>query len=139
MLAGKQELIHANRKCGCSDMVNTRRKNQAARGASANAGGAPGEQPSANGPSPRQQQEEARPSGPAMSEQRMTTIEDGMLDLKEMIRKQAEEIERMNMEREAWKKQQEEFQAILVNLGMSQQLPQRHENQQEGQNPQMER
>jgi hypothetical protein len=36
-----------------------------------------------------------------MSEQRMTTIEDGMLDLKEMIRKQAKEIERMNMEREA--------------------------------------
>ena len=69
----------------------------------------------------------------------MTTIEDGMLDLKEMIRKQAKEIERMNREREAWKKQQEEFQAILVNLGMSQQLPQRHENQQEGQNPQMER
>jgi hypothetical protein len=35
---------------------------------------------------------------------------------------------------EAWKKQQEEFQAILVNLGMGQQLPQRHENEQEGQN-----
>jgi hypothetical protein len=59
-----------------------------------------------------------------MSEQRMTTIEDGMLDLKEMIRKQAEEIERMNKEREAWKKQQEEFQAILVHLGVGQQLPQ---------------
>ena len=98
-------------------MVNTRRKNQAARGASANAGGAPGEQPSTNGPSPRHQQEEARPAGPAISEQRMTTIEDGMLDLKEMIRKQAEEIERMNREREAWKKQQEEFQAILANSG----------------------
>jgi hypothetical protein len=39
----------------------------------------------------------------------MTTIEDGMHDLKEMIRKQAEEIERMNKEREAWKKQQDEF------------------------------
>ena len=68
VLAGKQELTHANQKCGCSDMVNTRRKNQGVRGASANAGGAPGEQPSANGPSPRQQQEEAGPTGPAMSE-----------------------------------------------------------------------
>jgi hypothetical protein len=58
-----------------------------------------------------------------MSETRMTTIEDGMLDLKEMIRKQAEEIERMNREREAWKKQQEEFQAILVNLGMGPATP----------------
>ena len=58
-----------------------------------------------------------------------------MHDLKEMIRKQAEEIERMNKEREAWKKQQEEFQAILINLGMGQQPPQRHENVQEGQNP----
>ena len=82
-------------------MVNTRRKNQVARGASANAAGDPGEQPSANGPSPRHQQEQARPAGPAISEQRMTTIEDGMLDLKEMIRKQAEEIERINREREA--------------------------------------
>jgi hypothetical protein len=62
-----------------------------------------------------------------------------MLDLKEMIRKQAEEIERMNREREAWKKQQEEFQAILANLGMGQQLPPRRESQQEGQNPQKER
>ena len=69
----------------------------------------------------------------------MTTIEDDMHDLKEMIRKQAEEIERMNKEREAWKKQQDEFQAILINLGMGQQPPQRHENLQEGQNPQMER
>jgi hypothetical protein len=69
----------------------------------------------------------------------MTTIEDSMLDLKEMIRKQAEEIERMNRERETWKKQQEEFQAILANLGMCQQLPQLHENQQEGRNPQMEK
>jgi hypothetical protein len=120
-------------------MVNTRRKNQAARGASANAGGIPGEQPYANGPSPQQQQEEARAAGPAMSEQRMTTIEDDMLDLKEMIRKQAEEIEMMNREREAWKKQQEEFQAILVNLGMGQQPSQRHKNLQEGLNPQMER
>jgi hypothetical protein len=77
-------------------MVNTRRKNQAARGASANAAGALEEQPSANGPSPRHQPEEARPAGPAIFEQRMTTMEDGMLDLKEMIRKQAEEIERMN-------------------------------------------
>jgi hypothetical protein len=123
VLAAKQELTNANRKYDCSDMMKTRRKNQAARGASANAGGAPGEQPSANGPSPRQQQEEARPAGPAMSEQRMTTIEDDMLDLKEMIRKQAEEIERMNREREAWKKQQEEFQAILVNLGMGPATP----------------
>ena len=87
MPAGKHELTHANQKCGCSDMVNTRRKNQGVRGASANAGGAPGEQPSANGPSLRQQQEEVKSAGPAMSEQRMTTIEDGMLDLKEMIRK----------------------------------------------------
>jgi hypothetical protein len=101
VLAAKQELIHTNRKFDCSDMVNTRRKNQAARGASANAGGILGEQPSANGPSPQQQQEEAKAAGPAMSEQRMTTIEDDMLDLKEMIRKQAEEIERMNREREA--------------------------------------
>ena len=120
-------------------MVNTMRKNQAAKGASANAGGIPGEHPSANGPSPQQQQEEARAAGPAMSKQRMTTIEDGMLDLKEMIQKQAEEIERMNREREAWKKQQEEFQAILVNLRMDQQPPQRHENLHEGKNPQMER
>jgi hypothetical protein len=45
----------------------------------------------------------------------------------------------MNKEREAWKKQQDEFQEILVNLGMGQQPPQRHENLQEGQNPQMER
>ena len=82
-------------------MVNTRRKNQAARGVSANAGGAAGEHPSANGPSSQHQQEEARPAGPVMFEQRMTTIEDGMLDLKEMIRKQAEEIERINREREA--------------------------------------
>jgi hypothetical protein len=67
-------------------MVNTRRKNQAARGASANAEGILGEQPSAKGPS-LQQQEEVRAAGPAMSEQRMTTIEDGMLDQKEMIRK----------------------------------------------------
>jgi hypothetical protein len=37
-----------------------------------------------------------------MSEQRMVTIEDGMHDLKEMIQKQAEEIERMNKECEAW-------------------------------------
>jgi hypothetical protein len=41
----------------------------------------------------------------------------------------------MNKEREAWKKQQEEFQAILINLGMGQQPPQQHENLQEGQNP----
>jgi hypothetical protein len=41
----------------------------------------------------------------------------------EMIRKQAEQIERMNREWEAWKKQQEEFQAILVTLGMGQQPP----------------
>jgi hypothetical protein len=34
--------------------------------------------------------------GQTMSEQRMTTIEDGMHNLKEMIRKQDEEIERMN-------------------------------------------
>jgi hypothetical protein len=40
--------------------------------------------------------EEARAADPVMSEQRMTTIEDGMHDLKEMIKKQAEEIERMN-------------------------------------------
>jgi hypothetical protein len=38
---------------------------------------------------------------PAMSEQRMVTIEDGMNDLKEMVKRQAEEIERINMEREA--------------------------------------
>jgi hypothetical protein len=78
---------------------------------------------SANGPFP-QQQEEARAVSPAMSEQRMTTIEDGMHDLKEMIQKQAEEIERMNKEREAWKKQQVEFQSILVNLGVGKQPPQ---------------
>jgi hypothetical protein len=54
MLAAKQELIHANRKFDCSNMVNTRRKNWAAKGISANAGGIPGEQPSANRPSPRQ-------------------------------------------------------------------------------------
>ena len=65
----------------------------------------------------------------------MTTIEDDMHDLKEMIRKQAEEIERMNKEREAWKKQQDEFEAILINLGMGQQPPQRHENLQEGKTP----
>jgi hypothetical protein len=29
----------------------------------------------------------------------------------------------MNKDREAWKKQQEEFQAILINLGMGQQPP----------------
>jgi hypothetical protein len=36
--------------------------------------------------------------------------------------------EKMNKEREAWKKQQGEFQAILINLEMGQQHPQRHEN-----------
>jgi hypothetical protein len=123
VLAAKQGIIHANRKFDCSDMVNTKRKNQAAKGISANAGGIPGEQPSANGPSPWQQQEKARAAGLAMSEQRITTIEDGMHDLKEMIRKQAEEIERMNKETEAWKKQQDEFQAFLINLGMGQQPP----------------
>jgi hypothetical protein len=39
----------------------------------------------------------------------MVTIEDGMNDLKEMIEKQAEEIEKMNKEREAWQKQQLDF------------------------------
>jgi hypothetical protein len=53
----------------------------------------------------------------------MPKIEDVMHDLKEMIRKQAEEIERMNKEWEAWKKQQDEFQSILINLGMRQQPP----------------
>jgi hypothetical protein len=68
----------------------------------------------------------------------MVTIEDDMHDLKEMIQKQTEEIERMNKERGAWQKQQLEFQAILVNLGLGQQ-PQRHENCQKGQNPQVEK
>jgi hypothetical protein len=45
--------------------------------------------------------EEARGVGPAMSEQRMVTIEDGMHDLKEMFQKQDKEIEKMNKEREA--------------------------------------
>ena len=97
-----------------------RRKNQAAKGTSARGGDIPGEQPCANGPSPRQQGE-ATTADPAMSEQRMVTIEDGMHDLKEMIQKQAEEIERLNKECEAGQKQ--EFQAILVNLGIGQQPP----------------
>jgi hypothetical protein len=116
----RQGIFHANRKFNCSEMVNTRRKNQAAKAAFAHGGDILGEQPSANGPSPRSQGE-ARAADPAMSEQRMVTIEDGMHDLKEMIQKQAEEIERMNKEREAWQKQQLEFQAILVNLGLGQQ------------------
>jgi hypothetical protein len=73
-------------------MVNIRRKNQAAKGTFARSGDLLGEQPSANGPSPRQQ-EEVRIADPAMSEQRMVTIEDRMNDLKEMIQKQVEEIE----------------------------------------------
>jgi uncharacterized protein (DUF305 family) len=116
-------------------MVNIRRKNQDAKGTSARGGELPGEQPFANGPSPHQQ-EEIRVADPAMLEQRMVTIEDGMNDLKEMIQKQAEEIEKMNKEREAWQKQQLEFQAILVNLGLGQQAPPRHENQRDGQNRQ---
>ena len=38
---------------------------------------------------------------PVMSEQRMVPIQDEMNDLKEMVKRQAEEIERINMEREA--------------------------------------
>ena len=79
-------------------MVNMRRKNQAAKGTSARGGDILGVQPFVYGPSPRQQGE-ARAADPVMSEQRMVTIEDGMHDLKEMIQKQAEEIERMNKER----------------------------------------
>ena len=45
----------------------------------------------------------------------------------------------MNKEREAWQKQQLEFQAILVNLGLGQQAPPRHENQRDGQNQQDEK
>ena len=40
----------------------------------------------------------------------------------------------MNKEREAWIKQQLEFQEILVNLGLGQQAPPQHENQRGGQN-----
>ena len=65
-------------------MANTRRKNQAAKGTSTRGGDLRGEQPSPNGPSPRQQ-EEVKVADPAMSEQRMVIIEDGMSDLKEMI------------------------------------------------------
>jgi hypothetical protein len=103
-------------------MVNKRRENQAVKGTSTRSGDLPGGQPSANEPSPRQQ-EEVRVADPTMSEQRMVTIEDGMNDLKEMIQKQAEEIKKMNKEREAWQKQQLVFQAILVNLGLGQQPP----------------
>jgi hypothetical protein len=35
----------------------------------------------------------------------------------------------MNKEREAWQKQQMEFQTILVNLGLGQQAPKQQENQ----------
>jgi hypothetical protein len=104
-------------------MVNTRRKNQAAKGSSARGGDLQGEQLSANGPSSRQQ-EEVRIADPAMSEQTVVTIKECMNDLKEMIQKQADEIEKMNREREAWQKQQLEFQAMLVNLGLGQQAPQ---------------
>jgi cell wall assembly regulator SMI1 len=54
----------------------------------------------------------------------MVAIEDGMNDLKEMVKRQAEEIERINKEQEAWRKQQQEFQTILINLGLGQQAPQ---------------
>jgi hypothetical protein len=83
-------------------MVNTRRKNQAAKGTSTRSGELSEEQPSANGPPPRQK-EEIKIADPA---QRMVTIEDGMNDLKEMIQKKAEEIEKINKEREVWQKQQ---------------------------------
>jgi hypothetical protein len=39
----KQGIFHANRKFNCSKMVNTRRKNQAAKGTSARGGDMPGE------------------------------------------------------------------------------------------------
>jgi hypothetical protein len=51
ILAVKHGVFHANRKFNCSKMVNTRRKNQAAKGTSAHTGDIPGEQPSANRPS----------------------------------------------------------------------------------------
>jgi hypothetical protein len=88
-------------------MTNTRKKTQAANTA-AQARREVEEQPSANKPSPVQQ-EELRRAEPAVSEQRMTTMEDEMNDLKEMIKKQAEDIDRMARERAEWQKQQQEF------------------------------
>ena len=65
-------------------MVNMRRKNQAVKGTSGRGGDMPGEQPSANGSSPRQY-EEVRVADLAIAEQRIVTIEDNMNDLEEMI------------------------------------------------------
>jgi hypothetical protein len=108
------------------------RKNQVAKGTTALGRELPEEQPSANGPPPHQQ-EEVKMVDLAMSEQRMITIEDGMNNLKEMIQKQAEEIERTSKEHEAWQKQPLEFQTILVNFGVGQQAPQQQENQRDRQ------
>jgi hypothetical protein len=40
-----------------------------------------------------------------------------------MVKKLAEKFERMARERAEWQKQQQEFQQILLALGMGQQLP----------------
>ena len=100
-------------------MGSSRRRNQAAKGTAARGGEFPEEQPSANRP-PQRQQDEVKIFDPAMSEQRMVTIQDEMNDLKEMVKRQAEEIERMNREPEALQKQQQEFQKIHINLGLGQ-------------------
>jgi hypothetical protein len=65
--ASKQATTYTNRSFNCSKMLNTRRKNQAAKGTSARGRELQGEQPFMNGPSPRQQ-EEIRVADEAMSE-----------------------------------------------------------------------
>jgi hypothetical protein len=81
-------------------MVSTMRKNQAVKETTAHGRELPEEQPSANGPTPHQP-DAVKIVDPAMSEERMVTIEDGMNDLKEIVKRQAKEIERMNREWEA--------------------------------------
>jgi hypothetical protein len=66
--------------------------------AGAQAGKETEEQPSSNKCQPIQQ-EELRRAELAISEKRMTMIEDGMQDLKEVIKKQADDIERMAKEK----------------------------------------
>jgi hypothetical protein len=90
-------------------MVSIRRKNQATKGTTAHGGELPEEQPSAKGPTP-QQPDRVKMADLAMSEQRMVTIEDGMNNLKEMVKR----------ERKAWQKKQQGFQIILINLGLGQ-------------------
>jgi hypothetical protein len=113
-------------------MVSTRRKNQATKGTTARGGEMLAEQPSANGPTPHKP-DGVKIANPAMLEQRMVTIEDGMNDLNEMVKRQAEEIERMNREREAWQKQHQEFQTFLINLDLGQQAPKQQETQRDKQ------